>query len=1014
MTHALVTIIAPLALERVPEAETRIDALGNPPREDIRQALDRLEGNEGTHFCSLHAVRSRDLVTAYLAFEFSADGTEDAATDRIARAIGDDLKSVFSLASDWQADTKIETYLASHRITIGVGLFDNPGLAFAGTPGMSVGRILAEKKLALKAAGLIAAQDEDKANAHLWAMPRLDMVRDGLRADPELSDLLETGTADPPYEPLGTAGLAAQLVGSFFATYLWPVGLLLLVLATIGGVWNGTAAWHTHGTFGAVVGAFIWGALRWGIIWGLGLLIALVIAVVAAYSELRSLEERDSLEERTADPATLEAMFLRENQYGPNRAYQYAQNHMISVTQRKPGFIRWFTARLVFWVIGQLATYLYQPGFLSDIGTIHFARWVTPPGTRDVLFFSNFDSSWESYLEDFITKAHNGLTGVWSNSIGFPRSENLFQKGATDGERFKRYARQSMIPTRFWYCAYPTLSTNTIRTNSAIRLGLSGALTEDEATSWLALFGSAPRPPTKLISSEIQSLIFGGLNFLHHGTCQFYDLPEALPDARAWLAAVLPKVAFNDGRRYKEKNVAVVTLALGAAGMKRLGLPDEGLETFPYAFRSGIRNDARARILGDTGANAAEHWRWGQTAPHAALLVYGNTAQAMAALEAELAGFADKHGARLTHRVPLKEIKDDKREPFGFADGISQPVIRGTYKGLKAADSIHLVEPGEFILGYPDNRENTPPGPTLPATADPRNILPLVGTTGDFTRNFADCDRDLGRNGSFLVIRELEQDVDTFRAYCEHEATRLRDRLPRPYDVTAEFVGAKLVGRWHNGSSIVRHAYLPKKDGTENAARHPAEPETPHADPKEATERPTTRPETAGAAVASIERPAKESEIQDNDFLFGTEDPEALRCPFGAHIRRANPRDSLEPGSQDQIDISNRHRIIRIGRQYAPQDGGKPGLFFMCLNGDLERQFEFVQQTWLMSPSFHGLSCEKDPLLGDAEKGMCGYTIPSRYGPVRLSPVPAMVATKGGGYFFLPGKRLLDYLADPL
>jgi hypothetical protein len=72
---------------------------------------------------------------------------------------------------------------------------------------------------------------------------------------------------------------------------------------------------------------------------------------------------------------------------------------------------------------------------LSDIGTIHFARWVTVPGSRDLLFLSNYDASWESYLEDFITRAHTGLTGVWSNSIGFPRSENLVQKGATDGER---------------------------------------------------------------------------------------------------------------------------------------------------------------------------------------------------------------------------------------------------------------------------------------------------------------------------------------------------------------------------------------------------------------------------------------------------------------------------------------------------------------------------------------------------------------------------------------------------
>ena len=124
---------------------------------------------------------------------------------------------------------------------------------------------------------------------------------------------------------------------------------------------------------------------------------------------------------------------------------------MISVTQRKPGLLRAFTSRLVFWVIGELATRSFRPGFLGDIGTIHFARWVTPPRSPDVIFLSNYGGSWESYLEDFITRAHNGLTGVWSNSIGFPRSENLFQKGATDGERFKRYARRSMVPTPFWY-----------------------------------------------------------------------------------------------------------------------------------------------------------------------------------------------------------------------------------------------------------------------------------------------------------------------------------------------------------------------------------------------------------------------------------------------------------------------------------------------------------------------------------------------------------------------------------
>ncbi len=79
-----------------------------------------------------------------------------------------------------------------------------------------------------------------------------------------------------------------------------------------------------------------------------------------------------------------------------------------------------------------------------------------------------------------------------------------------------------------------------------------------------------------------------------------------------------------------------------------------------------------------------------------------------------------------------------------------------------------------------------------------------------------------------------------------------------------------------------------------------------------ATKRPTSKP--ASAAAHSIPEAPDQSYRTDNDFLFGTEDPEALRCPFGSHIRRANPRDSLDPGSQDQIDISNRHRVIRVGR----------------------------------------------------------------------------------------------------
>jgi hypothetical protein len=245
--------------------------------------------------------------------------------------------------------------------------------------------------------------------------------------------------------------------------------------------------------------------------------VLLVAALVYLYLGLRSQEKSDWIDNRAIDRATITEIGKREN--------HCAQNHMISVTTRKPGAVRWLTLRLAFWLIGMFATKVYREGFLGGISTIHAARWITIPGTRKLVFFSNFGGSWESYLEDFITRAHAGLTAVWSNSVGFPRANNLFQDGATDGERFKRYARASMQPTRFWYSAYPHLTTDHVRCNAAMRRGLAAALTNDEAMQWLALFGSAPRPDAKLETNQIQSLVFGGLGFMPHGACLLYRLP---------------------------------------------------------------------------------------------------------------------------------------------------------------------------------------------------------------------------------------------------------------------------------------------------------------------------------------------------------------------------------------------------------------------------------------------------------------------------------------------------------
>jgi Dyp-type peroxidase family len=993
-SNALVTIIAPLDLDRVADAEAAIDILGNPARNDIRAALDRHEDAEhGTHFASLHAFKSQDDKRAYLVFEFSADGPEADALARVDRQIGEHLRTVFTLANDWIGG-ELLPYLCRHSVTPGNGWFSSPGLLFAGTPGLTVGRISREAKLAAFVTAQLSRQPAD------WsALARVEDARKHVAQHKEFKHALRLGSSAPLYTQPTWLRFITRAVVSFLKTYLWPVGVVLLACS----VTVGAIAAHGASSFWEMISA---GLLAFVCALLTGFWVALVILVLTAavgYVLLRRAEEDDALEERAPARATNAAMFARENQRG------HAQNHMISVTQRKPGVIRWFTARLAFWGIGQFAAHYYRPGFLRSIGTIHFARWVTVPRSPDLLFFSNYDASWESYLEDFITRAHDGLTAIWSNSIGFPRSRNLFQGGATDGERFKRYARQSMVPTRFWYSAYPALTTTIIRTNAEIRRGLSGTMTEDEAVRWLSLFGSVARPALKLVSSEIQSLMFGGLGFLKFGTCLLFELPEDIQAARKWLAAVMPHIAFNDGRRLVDRR-AVVTLALGARGLQRLGLPEQGLATFPFAFLDGMTTAARARILGDVDRNASERWAWGRTQPDVALLIYGDEQHFADELAQSLTDAAADLGMAKPYEIPLKMVSDGKEEPFGFVDGISQPVIRGTYKGLRKADPIHLVEPGEFILGYPDNRGNTPPGPTLPALADPDNQLPLVGAVGGFDKAVVENERDIGFNGTFLVIRQLEQDVQAFKKYCAQEARRLADRLPPPYDITDEFIAAKLIGRWKDGSSLTRYQYESRIESARRGLVQVNETARARTSAQAAIEAPARAAPTRTADGVTAEPTRNTS---DNDFLFGTEDPEALRCPFGAHIRRANPRDSFDPGSNDQIAITNRHRIMRVGRVYQEKPGENPGLLFMCLNGDIERQFEFVQQTWLMSPSFHGLSCEKDPVLGDGETGTCGFTIPSRDGPIALSPMPAFITTKGGGYFFLPGKRLIDYLSSP-
>jgi hypothetical protein len=161
-----------------------------------------------------------------------------------------------------------------------------------------------------------------------------------------------------------------------------------------------------------------------------------------------------------------------------------AQNHLASMTIVKPGGLRLWTVRLVLFAANLLAR-ISVKGELSGIPTIHFAHWTLIDDGKRLLFLSNYGGSWSSYLDDFIDKAGTGLTGIWSNTVGFPKTRFLLFGGARDGTRFKAYARASQSVTRVWYSAYEKLTVTAINNNSAIREGLYQPV---DAKEWLRRF----------------------------------------------------------------------------------------------------------------------------------------------------------------------------------------------------------------------------------------------------------------------------------------------------------------------------------------------------------------------------------------------------------------------------------------------------------------------------------------------------------------------------------------------
>ena len=445
---------------------------------------------------------------------------------------------------------------------------------------------------------------------------------------------------------------------------------------------------------------------------------------------------------------------------------------------------------------------------------------------------------------------------------------------------------------------------------------------------------------------DIQGLVARGYGNLPAARFLLLSIDDAAA-ARRWLATV----AVTRGDERPEN--AAVNLALTSAGLARLGLDPDTVDDFSKEFVSGMTTSHRRRILGDIDDDAPEKWDWGgpQKPPiHALLLLYARDRAGLNALEREQApaGFD-------VVEPPLDTSDLDDFEPFGFRDGVSQPIVEGL---SKTGPPEVTVKAGEFVLGY-ENEYGL--YTDRPLVDDPSGVLPRDPQGSGHA--------DLGRNGSYLVVRQLHQNVAAFWRFVDGAAHG---------DETARVrLAAKMVGRWPSGAPLVLF---------------------PDADPGD-------------------------PELAKNDFAYHEHDRRGTRCPVGAHIRRTNPRDSLDPapGTSRSWEINRRHRLLRRGREYGPplpmdealagDDGKERGIHFMCLNGNIQRQFEFVQHTWLNNPKFAGLYNDSDPVTAPSVPHGGTFTMPTEGVRERVTEVPRFVSVKGGGYFFLPGVSALRYLA---
>lgn len=456
---------------------------------------------------------------------------------------------------------------------------------------------------------------------------------------------------------------------------------------------------------------------------------------------------------------------------------------------------------------------------------------------------------------------------------------------------------------------------------------------------------------------DIQGFILRGYKRMRHAVYLMVEFTNT-GEVKSWLEKASSDVTNTE----EHPTDNCFNIAITYPGFVALGLREDNLDNFSLEFRTGMNSAHRSRLLGDLGESSPDKWIWGNTDTdkiHMMVLLFGADQERMDAYYHKRKAEIESSGMKILHELTGQTLPNNK-EHFGFRDGISQPVVIGSGR---PGHQNNMVQPGEFILGYTNEYGVYPESPLIQDTQGDVNLLPEDANRSGM--------KDLGRNGSYLVFRQIEQYVEKFWSFMFEKANQDKEQ--------AVFLAAKMTGRWPSGAPLVKY---PEKD------------------------------------------PGGISD--DDDFGYHREDKEGMKCPFGSHLRRSNPRDDFEgSGTGMSLKITKRHRIIRRARLYGDPIAGSPdnfkpngevGLHFIAFQSDIGKQFEFIQHTWCNYPNFMNLYDDPDPLIGTMDTPLPGYqqrfTIQAEPAPKVIHGLVPFTRIRGGAYFFFPGITAIRYLAS--